>query len=299
MSAFLLLGISLLAGWLLPRLIALPGGVPAALNIWLLNVALPALVLLQIPRLHPTPALLLFALGPWLVFAGAWALAVWVGRLRGWSRGTVGCLVLTAGLGNTAFIGIPLIEALRGHGALGPAVITDQLGTFLMLSTGGIAAAAYFSGGSVAPRDMLQRILFFPSFIALIAGFVVGALGGWPALVEPVLQRLADTLAPIALFAVGLQFQLRGFAEDIEALGAGLLWKLALAPAAVLGLGFALGTQGTAWSSAVLQTAMAPMISAGLLAEHHGLNPPLARRMVAIGTLLAFASVPLWSALLP
>ena len=299
MSAFILLGISLFAGWLLPRLIALPGGVPAAINVWLLNVALPALVLLQIPKLDLTPSLLLLALGPWLVFAGAWALMSGLGRLRGWSQGTIGCLVLTAGLGNTAFIGIPFIEALRGPAAMGNAVIADQLGTFLMLSTGGIAAAAWFSGGSVRPRDMLRRILLFPSFIALLAGFGVGALGGWPPLAEPVLQRLADTLAPLALFSVGLQFRLRGITQDLDALSAGLAWKLLLAPAAVLVLGALVGMSGPGWSPAVLQAAMGPMISAGLLAEHHGLNPPLAARMVAVGTLVAFATVAVWSLLLP
>lgn len=298
MSAFLLLAVSLFAGWLLPRLIALPNGVPAAINIWLLNVALPALVLLQIPKLQFGPSLLWFAIGPWLVFIGAWMLMSWLGRLRGWSRGTVGCLVLTAGLGNTAFIGIPFIEALRGAEALGPAVVTDQLGTFLMLSTGGVAAAAYFSGGSVKPRDMLRRILLFPSFMALIAGFAIGVAGSLPPVIEPVLQRLADTLAPLALFSVGLQFRLRGISEDFEALCAGLGWKLVLAPAMIIGVGGLIKILGPAWSAAVLQAAMGPMISAGLLAEHHGLNPPLASRMVGIGTLLAFASVALWSLLL-
>lgn len=299
MSSFLLLGISLFAGWLLPRVIALPNNVPAAINIWLLNVALPALVLLQIPKLHPSASLLLFALGPWLVFSGSWFLMTRLGRVRGWSRGTVGCLVLTAGLGNTAFIGIPLIEALRGHEALGPAVITDQLGTFLMLSTGGIGAAAYFSGGSVAPRDMARRILLFPSFMALIAGFIAGAIGEWPPVLVPVLQRLADTLAPLALFSVGLQFRLRGISEDLDALVSGLGWKLLLAPLLVLLLGGLLRVQGPAWSATVMQTAMGPMISAGLLAEAHGLNPPLAARMVAVGTLIAFASVFAWSLVLP
>jgi malate permease and related proteins len=46
---------------------------------------------------------------------------------------------------------------------------------------------------------------------------------------------------------------------------------------------------------AVLQCAMAPMITAGMLAEQHGLDPPLANTVVGIGILTSLATVPLWN----
>ncbi|HVT35085.1 MAG TPA: AEC family transporter [Nevskiaceae bacterium] len=296
MSAFLLIAASFALGLLLRR--AMPAGSSAALNAWIIDIALPALVLLKIPQLHFSPALVFPALAPWLVFAGAWLLLARMGALRNWPRGTIGALVLTAGLGNTAFVGIALVEALRGSDAVGPAVVADQLGTFLALSTGGIGAAAYYAGASVAPRDMAARVLRFPPFIALCVAALAGVSGGWPPLLVPVLQRLADTLVPLALFSVGLQFQLRGIGDDLGRMSLAMAWKLALAPALVAACGYLSGVGGHAYAASVLQCAMAPMVSAGILAEYHGLDPKLANRMVSLGTVLSFATVPLWSLML-
>ena len=55
---------------------------------------------------------------------------------------------------------------------------------------------------------------------------------------------------------------------------------------------------GPVFAVTVLQCAMAPMITAGILAEQHGLNPPLANTIVGVGILLSLATVPLWNAFL-
>src|SRR5581483_2828401 len=117
-SAFILLVVCLLLGFAAARWLHVPEGTPAAINFWVLDIALPALV-------------------PLLVFA-------WLGRRRRWSAGTIGALTLTCGLGNTAFMGLPMVEAFRGPQALGTAIIADQLGTFLALSTLGVAIAAHY-----------------------------------------------------------------------------------------------------------------------------------------------------------
>lgn len=299
MSAFLLLGVSLLLGLVMPRLVALPSNMAASLNAWILNIALPALVLVQIPHLHLQPSLLFAAASPWIVFIGSALLFAWIGKRRGWSRGTIGAVTLTCGLGNTAYIGIPLIEALRGHDALGTAVVADQLGSFLALSSVGLAAAAYYAGQRVTARQMALKVLFFPSFMALVVGAVVGMLGGWPLILESLLKNLAQTLTPLALFSVGLQFKAADLRQDMDALVAGLLWKLLLAPVIVALLGWGLGVSVMSWTIGILQAAMAPMITAGILASSNGLNPPLANRIVSIGILLSFLTVPIWSLTLP
>lgn len=299
MSAFLLLGVSLLLGLVMPRLVALPHNMAASLNAWILNIALPALVLTQIPHLQLQPSLLFAAASPWVVFIGSALLFAWIGKRRGWSRATIGAVTLTCGLGNTAYIGIPLIEALRGHEALGTAVVADQLGSFLALSSVGLATAAYYAGQRVTAKQMALKVLFFPSFIALMVGAVVGGLGGWPPMLESLLKNLAQTLTPLALFSVGLQFKAAELRQDMDALMLGLSWKLLLAPVVVALLGWAFGVPVLSWTIGILQASMAPMITAGILATSNGLNPPLANRIVSIGILLSFLSVPLWSLTLP
>lgn len=298
MHLLILIVLCLVLGFVLGRMGRLPKGAPQVINAWVIDVALPALVLVQIPRLHLEPALLFAAFAAWLVFCGAWVLMPILGRVFGWERGVVGALILTCGLGNTAFMGYPLIEWLRGKDALGIAVIADQLGTFLALSTVAILVAASYSHGRPTPRELAMRVLRFPPFLALLAGFAVFFAGGWPPIAEKVLQRLADTMTPLALFSVGLQFRLgalKGYGLPVTL---GLGWKMALVPALVWGLGKALGEQGLTAQVAVMQAGMGPMITAGVLSEQHGLAPPVAVAIVGLGTLLALLTVPAWALLL-
>jgi len=295
MTVFLLLMLCLSLGALMARILRLPEGLAPSINFWVLYVALPALVLDQIPQLHIDATLAFPALVPLIPIGGALLLFPLLGRVFGWSRGSVGALILTCGLGNTAFMGLAMVEALLGHEALGPALIADQLGTFLSLSTIGVSVAAIYSGDTPHPAEIIRKILRFPPFLALIAAFGVRLLGGWPEFVDPVLKRLGDTLTPLALFSVGLQFKLADLGNSRGKLYAGLGWKLALAPAIAAAIALTMGVRGVAVSAGILQTAMAPMITAGILAVEHDLDPPLANLLVSLGILLSLLSVPLWA----
>ena len=293
MSSFLLLLICLGLGVLFARSGRLPRDAPAVINTWIIDLALPALVMELLPKLDFRLDVWYLALSPWLVFIGSWLLFDRIGRRLHWSRGRIGAVVLTCGLGNTAFMGYPLIEALRGREAMGLAVLGDQLGTFIVLSTGAVVAAAIYAGREPHPRAIVRRVLTFPPFIGLVIGLIAAAAGGWPPIVDEVLTRLGSTLTPLALFSVGLQFQL-GFGSGQRApLVLGLGWKLMLAPLLVWLVGVPLGIRGLPLTVSVLEAAMAPMVSAGILAGQFGLDPRLANSIVGVGTLVSLLSVPL------
>lgn len=298
MSALLLVVACIGAGALVARL-PHPPGLVAGLNWWVLNIALPPLIVLQVTRLSWSVELLWPAAAMWLVFFGAWLTMAGMGRLCRWTRGETGALVLTCGLGNTAFVGYPLIEALRGDEALGVAVVADQLGTFLLLSTFGLVAAAWYAGTRVTPTAMARRVLLFPAFIALALAVALRGLAlEIPESLTPVLARLGDTLTPLALFSVGLQLQLRASWGDVGRMGVGLGWKMLAAPALVWAVLAWRSVSAPVADIAVLQAAMAPMITAGILAQQHGLAPALANRIVGVGIVLSLASVPLIEMLL-
>lgn len=69
-------------------------------------------------------------------------------------------------------------------------------------------------------------------------------------------------------------------------------------PALVLGLALALGVDGIVRDAAVLQSGMAPMVTAGILAAEHDLDAELAALMVGVGLVASAASVIGWSLLL-
>lgn len=298
MASLFLLATCLLLGWLVARLAHPPATLAQNLNWWVINVAFPALVLHLIPTIRFDMLLWFLIASMWFVFLGAWVFFALLGRALNWSRARIGALTLVCGLGNTSFIGFPMIEALRGQEGLKLAVLADQAGCFVALSVGGTLVAALYSGHSVAPLTIARRVLLFPPFVSLLVGSVVGALGGWPAALDGIFDRIGATLVPLALFSVGLQFQLHLGRKQLPAIGLGLSWKLLLAPAMVWGAGLLFGVGGPVLTIAVLESAMAPMISASILASQNDLEPPLANTVLGVGILLAFLTVPMANRLL-
>lgn len=298
MASLFLLATCLLLGWLVARLAHPPATLAQNLNWWVINVAFPALVLHLIPTIRFDMLLWFLIASMWFVFLGAWVFFALLGRALNWSRARIGALTLVCGLGNTSFIGFPMIEALRGQEGLKLAVLADQAGCFVALSVGGTLVAALYSGHSVAPLTIARRVLLFPPFVSLLVGSVVGALGGWSAALDGIFDRIGATLVPLALFSVGLQFQLHLGRKQLPAIGLGLSWKLLLAPAMVWGAGLLFGVGGPVLTIAVLESAMAPMISASILASQNDLEPPLANTVLGVGILLAFLTVPMANRLL-
>ena len=298
MIALWLLGTCMVLGLLAARFLRPPPGLSQSLNWWVINVALPATVLELIPRLQPDWHLWFLAASQWLVTAGSWILFAWLGGQLQWSRSRIGAIVLTCGFGNTSFIGFPLIEALRGKEGLTYAVVADQLGCFPAASAIGITVAALYSGGEPNARQIARKVLLFPAFLALIGGVCIGLLGGWPVTANDILARLASTLTPLALFSVGLQFSLHLTRQQIGAVAMGLGWKLLLAPLLVYGVGRSLGIGGPTLIISVLESGMAPMISAAIIADQYGLEPKLANTVLSIGILISMVTVPLANTLL-
>jgi predicted permease len=235
----------------------------------------------------------------WLTFGGAWLLFALLGPRLGWSRQRIGALILVCGLGNTSFMGYPMMQALHGQSGLTLAVVADQLGCFPLLASAGIIVASLYAGRAPQPGLIVKRILTFPAFVSLIVGAIAGVLGGWPSLLDDVFTPLGATLTPLALFSVGLQFKFHLGHQQAAAAGLGLSWKLLLAPLLCWGLGMATGVGGLVLTVGVLQAAMAPMISAAILADEYGLESTLANTVLGAGIVLSLITIPLANLWLP
>jgi predicted permease len=284
----------LLLGRVLGAAGVLPASAPDALNAIVLYVCLPASVLLHAPALEPSPALLRVALVPWVLMALGALLVLAAARLARWPEATVGVLLLAIPLGNTAFLGYPLVAALLGEQALPHAVVYDQFGTFLMLSTVGLyVVARYGHGEPPGAAQIALRVLRFPPFIALVLALLVMP-DRYPAPVEAVLRRLSDALLPLVTLAIGMQVRLRLPREALGPLAFGLAGKLLLLPAVALALAAALGIAGPAREAVVLQSAMPTMITAMALASAARLAPALGAALVGYGIVLSVALLPLW-----
>jgi predicted permease len=294
-TAFAFLVGLVVLGNVLGRTGVLPEATPAVLNQVVLTICLPASILLHAPSLTFDAGVAAMAGLPWLLGGLSALVVLAIGRAFRWPRETTWLLVLAVALGNTSFLGYPLVGALLGPDALPHAVVYDQFGTFIMMSSAGIAILARVgAGGDPSLGATLRRIVGFPPFIALIVALTLMP-DAPPAPVAAVLGRLADALLPLVALAIGVQLRLRLPREDLAPLAVGLAGKLVLLPAAAWPLALLLGIEGTAFQVAVLESAMPTMITAMALAAAAGLAPRLAAALVGYGIVLSALTLPAWA----
>jgi predicted permease len=296
MDNILLIFICLLAGVGLQYVKAIPANAHVALNQFVIYIALPAMALYYIPKITLSSKLL-FPLGvAWIGFIMCCLFFAGLGRWFNWPKKLVGCLILTGGLGNTAFVGLPVIEALYGKKGLETAIIVDQPGYFVVVSTLGILVAALYSKGMPTTGSILKKVVLFPPFLGFFAGFCMNlAHYDFIDVVQSGILRLAATVTPIALVAVGLQLKIERKSRHWNFLALGLFFKLILTPLLFLIL-YKVILKGPKLETdvSVMQAAMATQITAAILASVNGLKPRLSGMMVGIGIPLSFLTMAVW-----
>jgi predicted permease len=290
---FFLIGICLVAGVVLRKAGVLPENAHKGINAWILYIALPAVALLYIPALTWSSDLIFPVAMPLLVWIAAWLVLRLFARRLQLDVGTHAALLLTAGLGNTSFIGFPLTQAYFGDPGLHIAVIYDQI-NFLALATLGVMTALKAAHGpSSAKRVILRSIFRFPPLIASLAALILPRFIELHA-VTPLLEKLSGTLVPLSLFSVGMQIQFSEWRQERKPLALGLAYKLLMAPALVLCAALAFQLRGIIPQASVFEAAVPPMITSAILATEYQLNPRVANLMVSVGIILSLVTTALW-----
>lgn len=207
------------------------------------------------------------------------------------------CLILCGSLGNTSFLGIPMIEMFFGSYAVPVGILCDQPGTFLVLSLLGLPLVMSSEGG-LSIKELIFKTLRFAPFQAFILAVFLYPVQ-YPEILNSVLKRLGDTLVPLALFSVGFQFEMKSFGRKKELIFFGLLFKLFLSPFIFwFFYSVVLNLKSLNVQIAVFESAMPAMITAGALALEHDLDPDLAASLVAYGIIMSSFTLFLWKTIL-
>ncbi|MBS9476723.1 AEC family transporter [Ancylobacter radicis] len=272
----------------------LPDNAGKVLAGWVINVALPAAALESFHKLTVHPDWWLAAATPWLGAFVAILVLVPLCRALGWSRGRTGALILGAGWGNTSFVGLPMIAAFAGSQWLGLGIVIDLFGSYLALSTLGLAIAAVASEGRLDLKAVGKRIITFPPFIAILIAFATNHLDR-PDWLDEIVTALAATLTPLALAAVGYALRIDRLKQHLAPLGVGLTHRLLLAPALLIAMYAALGdTADPVAKVAMLEMAMPPMLGASVIAMDNDLEPDLIAALIGLGVPLSMLTALGW-----
>jgi predicted permease len=264
-----------------------PADFAKSLNFFVIYVSLPATVLIQVPKIHLDLSALGVILIPWILLPIV--VAIVIAMTKNHPPHVRAALLLVMPLGNTSFVGIPIIHTLLGEEAIPYVLMYDQFGTFLMLSLYGAAVIARYETGSFHKRLILKKLLLFPPFIVLIIALCFGEM---PVSVHPYLQLLSSTLVPLALVSVGASMRFGGDV-DYPLFTKALALKLIVMPLLAFGALLAVGVEPLALKTAVLESGMPSMITAGALAIASGFAPALSAALVGYGIIAALVTLPL------
>ena len=293
-----------LCGYLAARIRLLPQPAIPGLNSFVLYFALPCM-LYRFGASTPIAQLLdPAAAGVYLLCAllmvGGTVLAT-RGPRMGWNDAAFGALV--AAFPNTGFMGVPLLVALLGAAAAGPAILTIALD---MVVTSSLCVAlsrldvAGTHGVAVALRKALVGMASNPMPWAIALGALASAMQfTLPGPLDQSVAMLADAASPVALFTIGAVLA-RSQMNEHEQVPARdyvpiALAKLLLHPLLVWGVGqgaIALGLPLSpfALTALVLLAALPSASNVALLAERFGAHNGRIARIILVSTALAFVS---------
>ncbi len=256
---------------------------------YVLYFSLPALVLEKVREVKIGTEAFAVVLTAWAVITTSILLSLLLGRLMGMEERSLRSFVLVSSFGNTAFMGYPFTFAFFGDEGLRYAVLYDQLGSFLLvISVGFFVATGRFS---------LREILTFPPFIALGLAFLLRSYQ-LPQVLETFFEISGRSLIPVVLFAVGLKFSFGNLFASLKGAFLSVSVKMLFVPLLLLIVFKLLGLSGLSYKVAFLESAMPPMVMAGVLAIKYGLDESLAISAITLGMVLSFFTVPLLLSLL-
>ena len=291
-----------LLGYIAARRVMLPQAAIPGLNSFVLYFALPCMLY----RFGAsTPIAQLLNASTFFVYLAcaltmvAFTVAVTLSQRIDWNNAAFGSLV--AAFPNTGFMGVPLLVALLGAQAAGPAIVTivvDMLVTTSLCIALSRLDSAGSAGARVALQNALKGVASNPMPWSILAGGVSSYFGVLPF--KPVMQTinlLADAASPVALFTIGAvlaRSQMNStdptpLADYVPV----AMKKLILHPLLVLLVGtsaISLGVPLERFSLTVmvLVAALPSASNVSLLAEKFGANNGRIARIILVSTALAF-----------
>lgn len=293
-----------LCGYMAARRAFLPQAAIPGLNTFVLYFALPCMLYrfgagTPIAQLLDGSLMAVYALSA-LIMVG-FTIVVTRNRRIGWNDASFGALV--AAFPNTGFMGVPLLVALLGAQAAGPAIVSIAV-DMLLTSSLCIALSRLDSadehGAARAARMALRGVLANPLPWAIVLGGLSSAFAvSLPMPIMATVGLLADAASPVALFTIGaILARSQMNATHKTPLGDYLpvtFIKLVIHPLLVGSLGLAAIAAGLpldrfALTVVVLVAALPSASNVAILAERFGADNGRIARIILLSTVLAFFS---------
>lgn len=226
---------------------------------------------------------------------------LWIAtRGNSWSRPTQGSFSLAAMLGNTGYIGYPVVLLLPqlGMEMFGWALFYDALGTLLgSYGLGAVLASVFSDRPQVNQRPQWQtwllEVLRNPIILAFGAGLLL-KLVSLPRWLDQGLYGIAWLVVMLSLVLIGMRIQQLKSWRHMRPAVVAVSIKMLILPLAI-GMGLtALGVTGAPRLVLILQAGMPCAFSNLVLAEAYDLDRDLSVTCVALSSAGLLLTLPVW-----
>jgi hypothetical protein len=226
--------------------------------------------------------------------AVTWGLGMAVAFLRGLDLPTASIEAQCAAIGNTGFLGVPMLALLLGQEAVGPIILilSIDLIVFSSLLTLLVTGAREGHMGLGILWKLLLGLLKNPMIVSIGLGLTVSASGlPVPEAANSFLTTLGNAATPGALFAIGASLASKS-AERIQIAAWLSFAKLVLHPLFV-GLGVYVFFPVDAYRASVAVSAAALPVAGNvfILAQHYGIAPQRVSASILISTTASIVTV--------
>ncbi|MEO1148652.1 MAG: AEC family transporter [Cyanobacteria bacterium J06638_22] len=206
---------------------------------------------------------------------------------------TQGSLLLASMVGNTGYLGFPIVLTLVGAPYFGWAVFYDVLGSMLGAYGLGVLLASRFGQGARTIKRMLAALLRNPVLLSFPVGLLLRRLA-LPTPLTLALKGGAWTSLVLALLLIGMRLGQMQRWKHVRLVSVSLGVKMLLMPLVFGGLLTLLGIQGPPRLVIVLQMAMPPAFATLVLAENFDLDRDVTVTAIAVGSTSLLLTLPLW-----
>ncbi len=212
-----------------------------------------------------------------------------------WERGTQGSFMFAMMLGNTGFLGFPVVLSLVGAEHFSWALFYD-LSTVVGFNIFGTAIATHY-GNTKKKRGWggtIKAILQSPAIWASTLGYFVFRTLPLPEPIDQIVKNGGWVVVTLFLIMIGIQLSKLTSLRNLKQGFTCLAIKMLLTPLVVgTGLMF-FGVTGAPRLSLVLLMGMPPAFITTLMAETYKLDRDLAVTTVFLGCFLLLFTIPLW-----
>jgi predicted permease len=206
---------------------------------------------------------------------------------------TRGSIFLASMLGNTGYIGYPVILTVAGTQYFAWALFYDLLGSLFAAYGLGVLLATKFGSNKQSQQQFWQALLINPALWSFGLGLYSRQIS-LPKFIDVSLNGLAWVALSLSLMLIGMRLNQLTSWHHLRWAGMSVTIKMLLVPL-ILGLTLPLlGLDAKTMQVIIIQMGMPPAFATLVIAEAFDLDKDLAVTALALGTFVLLFTLPIW-----